>query len=259
LDFGNEGRFLPTGRDSLLRLTPTTAEARLSLLGSFELVCAGARVRLPLSSQRLVAFLALHDRPLRRLYVAGVLWLDTPEQRAYANLRSALWRLHRCDPGLVDAAGQELRLSPKVVVDIREAEAAAHRILEVGEPGEKRFEPAQLIDDLLPDWYDDWVLLERERFRQVRLHALDNLCERLTTAGRLEEALEAGLFAVAAEPLRESAHRALVRIHLAEGNTAEAIRQYRLCRRLLKEQLGVEPSPQMQQLFQEVHVLETIR
>ena len=212
-----------------------------------------------MSSQRLVAFLALHDRPLRRLYVAGVLWLDTPEQRAYANLRSALWRLHRCDPGLVDAAGQELRLSPKVVVDIREAEVAAHRILEVGWPVEERFEPAQLIDDLLPDWYEDWVLLERERFRQVRLHALDNLCERLTTAGRLEEALEAGLFAVAAEPLRESAHRALVRIHLAEGNTAEAIRQYRLCRRLLKEQLGVEPSPQMQQLFQEVHVLETIR
>jgi DNA-binding SARP family transcriptional activator len=259
LDFGNEGRFLPQGRDSLLRLTPTTAEARLSLLGSFELVCACGRVRLPMSGQRLVAFLALHDRPLQRLYVASVLWLDTPEERACANLRSALWRLHRCDPGLVDTVGQELRLSPKVAVDLREAEAAAYRILEVCEPDEKRFEPAQLSDDLLPDWYDDWVLLERERFRQVRLHALDTLCERLTTGGRLEEALEAGLSAVAAEPLRESAHRAVVRVHLAEGNTAEAIRQYRLCRRLLKEQLGVEPSPRMLQLFEEVHALETIR
>jgi len=91
------------------------------------------------------------------------------------------------------------------------------------------------------------------------LHALDTLCERLTTGGRLEEALEAGLCAVAAEPLRESAHRAVVRVHLEEGNTAEAIRQYRLCRRLLKEQLGVEPSPRMLQLFEEVHALETIR
>jgi DNA-binding SARP family transcriptional activator len=250
---------LPTGRDSLLRLTPTTGGARLSLLGSFELVRGRRRVHVPMSSQRLVAFLALHDRPLLRLYVASVLWLDTPEERAYANLRTALWRLHRCDPGLVDAAGQELRLSPKVAVDLREAEAAAQRILEVGEPDEG-FEPAELGNDLLPDWYDDWVLLERERFRQVRLHALDALCERLTTGGRLEEALEVGLSAVAAEPLRESAHRAVIRVHLAEGNTAEAIRQYRLCRRLLKEQLDVEPSRRMQELFDQVHAaLETIR
>jgi DNA-binding SARP family transcriptional activator len=211
-----------------------------------------------MSSQRLVVFLALHDRPLLRLYVASVLWLDTPEERAYANLRSALWRVHRCDSGLVEAAGQELRLSPNVAVDFREAEAAAYRILESGEP-EASFERAQLSDDLLPDWYDDWVLLERERFRQVRLHALDTLCERLTTVGRLEEALEAGLSAVAAEPLRESAHRAVIRVHLAEGNTAEAVRQYRLCRRFLKEQLGVEPSPRMQELFVEVQVVETIR
>ena len=249
---------MPTGRDSLLRLTPTTGGARLSLLGSFELVCASSRVHLPMSCQRLVALLALHGRPLLRLYVASVLWLDSPEERAYANLRSALWRLHRCDPGLVDAAGQELRVSPKVAVDLREAEAAAHRILEVGEPDES-FERAQLSSDLLPDWYDDWVLLERERFRQVRLHALDTLCERLRTGGRLEEALEAGLAAVAAEPLRESAHRAVIRVHLAEGNTAEAIRQYRLCRRLLNDQLGVEPSRRMQELFEEVHAVETIR
>jgi len=79
------------------------------------------------------------------------------------------------------------------------------------------------------------------------------------TRRRLEEALEVGLAAVAAEPLRESAHRAVVSVHLAEGNTAEAIRQYRLCRRLLKEQLGVEPSPRMHQLFQEVHAVETLR
>ena len=250
---------MPTGRDSLLRLTPTTDGARLSLLGSFELVCARSRVHLPMSCQRLVALLALHDRPLLRLYVASVLWLDSPEDRAYANLRSALWRLHRCAAVLVDAVGQELRLSPRVAVDLREAEAAAHRILEVGELDEARFEAAQLNDDLLPDWYDDWVLLERERFRQVRLHALDTLCERLTTGGRLEEALEAGLSAVAAEPLRESAHRAVIRVHLAEGNTAEAIRHYRLCRRLLKDQLGIEPSRRMQELFEEVHALETIR
>ena len=68
---------------------------------------------------------------------------------------------------------------------------------------------------------------------------------RLTGAGRFAEAFELGLAALAGEPLRESAHRALVRVHLAEGNVGEAVRQYELCRSLLREKLGVEPSEQM--------------
>jgi DNA-binding SARP family transcriptional activator len=64
----------------------------------------------------------------------------------------------------------------------------------------------------------------------------------LIQAGRGGEALEAGLISVEGEPLRESAHRALIRVHLAEGNAGEAVRQYRLCERLLREHLGVEPS-----------------
>lgn len=55
----------------------------LSLLDAFELRCDGEPVSLPPSAQRL---LALHDRPLLRPYVAGTLWLDTPDERASANL-----------------------------------------------------------------------------------------------------------------------------------------------------------------------------
>ena len=135
-----------------------------------------------------------------------------------------------------------LRLAPRVRVDLREAESLARSELAGRSSGVPR---QSLTLDLLPDWYDDWVLLERERFRQLRLRALESRCTRLTAAGRLDEALEAGLLALAGEPLRESAHRALVRLHLAEGNAAEAVRQFRLCRRLLLEQLGVEPSPLM--------------
>ena len=92
------------------------------------------------------------------------------------------------------------------------------------------------------------MLIERERFRQLRLHALEALCERRMAAGRVRHALEAALAAVAAEPLRESAQRTLVRLHLAEGNHAEALRQYHIYRELLNDQLGLEPSTQMQAL-----------
>jgi DNA-binding SARP family transcriptional activator len=196
-----------------------------------------------MSAQRLLAFLALHPRPLLRPLVAGTLWPETTEERAHASLRSALWRLHRLGDGLVDVTGPRLRLGAAVEVDLRLAEATARRLLEGAEA--VTAETATLFGELLPDWYEDWVLLERERFRQLRLRALDALCERLTRADRLAEAFEIGLAALAAEPLRESAHRALVRIHLAEGNAGEALRQYRLCRRLLGERLGIEPSAQM--------------
>jgi DNA-binding SARP family transcriptional activator len=105
-----------------------------------------------------------------------------------------------------------------------------------------------LAGELLPDWYDDWVLIERERFRQLRLHALDAFCESLTADGRYAGAVEAGQAAVAAEPLRESAHRLLIRAHLAEGNRDDAIRQYCFFRDILEAELGLAPSPQIEEL-----------
>jgi len=230
--------------------------ARLTLLGTFELECAGARVRLPMSAQRLVAFVALQEHPVLRAYAAGSLWPDTAEERAHANLRSALWRLHRCGHRLIDSSGDRLRIDASVRVDFRETEALARRAL-VGDAVE--LELSALAGDLLPDWYEEWVLLERERFRALRLRALDALCERLILAGRLDDALDAGHAAVAGEPLRESAHRALVRVHLAEGNTGEAIRQYRLFRRLLLEHLGLEPSGRMEELMSSIATMDTAR
>jgi DNA-binding SARP family transcriptional activator len=154
--------------------------------------------------------------------------------------------------------GQQLALAPDVEVDFRAAEALARRALDTSDVGALEVEASALSADLLPDWYEDWVLIERERYRQLRLHALDRLCERLTQANRLSEALDAGLAAVAGEPLRESAHRAVVRVHIAEGNRGEAIRQYELCRRLLNEQLAIEPSERMDELVRTLG-METVR
>ena len=237
---------------------PTAAETRLALLDGFQLVCDDRAIALPHGAQRFVAFLALNRRPLLRPYVAGALWPETLDERAHANLRSTLWRLHRCNWELVEAQGNQLQLGADVSVDLHEAQVLARRVLG-GTPGETGLglALATLARDLLPDWYEDWVLIEREQFRQLRLRALDALCERLTDAGRTGEALEAGLAALAGEPLRESAHRALVRVHLAEGNVGEAIRQYRLCRRLLREQPGVSPSEQMEELVRGVTTQET--
>jgi len=207
---------------------------RLRLVGEFELRGSDGAVRVCPSAQRLLAFLALAGRPVRRTVVAGALALAADEARAAARLRSVLWRVPR--PGglpLVEAGPQRVSLAPEVRVDYRQTED------EVAPGGA---DLADLGEDLLPDWDDDWVIVERERYRQARLHALEQLCARHRAAGAYDLALRAGLTAVSGEPLRESAHRQVVETHLAEGNPAEALRQYETFRRLLRAELGLPPS-----------------
>jgi DNA-binding SARP family transcriptional activator len=99
--------------------------------------------------------------------------------------------------------------------------------------------------ELLPGWYDDWVIFERERLRQLRLHALDALAGRLTAQARYAEALEAAIECARMEPLRETSNRLIIAIHLAEDNVAEAVRHYEFFRDLLRVELGIEPSARL--------------
>ena len=223
---------------------------RLSLLRAFQLHGPdGGVLTMPLSAQRVIAFLALHDRPLARIFVAGHLWTDASEDRAGAALRTALWRITGPAHAVVRADAHTLALDPGVEIDFATASRCARGLLaDDGAPAAGDLGTLCAAGELLPDWYDDWVLIERERFRQLRLHALEVMCGRLSDHGRHAEAAEAGFAAVVAEPLRESAHRALVRAHLVEGNPGEALRQYGLCRELLARELGTAPSPALEAL-----------
>jgi DNA-binding SARP family transcriptional activator len=228
-------------------------DIRLDLLGGFELTCDGRVIDLPSSAQRLLAFLALRDRPLLRTNVAGVLWNETTDDKSCASLRSGLWRLRRSGYDLVEARRADLRLSPQVRVDVRQMIEMTHELL--SQRSGARYldlDDDELGGDLLPDWYDDWVLIERERLRQLRLHALEALAIRRLEAGRHGEAAGAALSAVSIEPLRESAQRVLIRVHLAEGNVGEAMRQYRSYKELIFEELGLAPSEQLESLMRPI-------
>jgi DNA-binding SARP family transcriptional activator len=222
---------------------------QLSLLRGFELRVAQRPVALVSSAQRLVAFLALRDKPLSRAHVAGTLWPETTTSRANANLRSSLWRVQRSCRQLISASARHLVLTPGIGVDVRSAIAYAQRLLGRTATLDDVVHWSDLAADVLPDWYDDWALLDRERYHHLRLHALEALCERLTAVGRYGEAIDTGLAAIRAEPLRESAHHVLIKAHLAEGNRWEAFRQYEQCRRLLLDELGLEPSPALHALL----------
>jgi DNA-binding SARP family transcriptional activator len=223
------------------------------LLGGFALFRANEEIVLPMSAQRLVALLALRERPLSRTYLAGVLWPDYPAERSLADLRTALWRANHSHAPIVATSGMRLSLRAEIQVDVRAlmtlaraavSPAASSIIAELA--GMSWFE---LSLDLLPDWYDDWLVDDREGVRQLRLHALEVLTDELSLRGRHAEAIQAALAAVRLEPLRETAHATLIRAHLAEGNRSEAQRQFYRCRDLLAAELAVEPSESIRQLI----------
>jgi DNA-binding SARP family transcriptional activator len=216
-------------------------------MNGFELVCGGRPAPRPMTAQRLAAFLAFQERPVQRSYVAGKLWPDSSEERALASVRSALWRANHPAIPLIRAVDSRLGLCPGVRVDAREAADRAQRMIEEGDDRSCDPEPPAALasGELLPDWYEDWLIIERERLRQLRLHALEALAGRLVAASRYGEAVQAALLAIAAEPLRESAHAALIRVHIAENNPCEALREYELYRDLIARQLGLRPSAQL--------------
>lgn len=229
--------------------------ARISLLGGFGLHLHGERVELPHTAERLISFLALHPRALMRVFVAGSLWMNASESQACSSLRSLLWHVRARTP-VIDATSTHLSLAPEVEVDVAECAGVVRRLHDSDEPP-SRADVHALCEagELLPDWYDDWLTVERERLRQRRLHSLETACRRLTAAGRYAEAVEAGLSAVAVEPLRETGHAAVIGAHLAEGNLIEASRQYEQLRDLLRENLGTVPSEHVRMLLRNGHVM----
>ena len=198
------------------------AALELRLLGGFRLGHGEASVDLTPRAEHLLAFLALRN-DLRRTAVSAQLWPDLDEAQARGCLRSTLWRLPRPEGvPLVATSGDRLYLTTFVQVDITRLRDQ----LDQWSSGEAPpVTTCALSWDLLPSWYDDWLLIDRERQRQFRLHALERMSAWYVSAERFDSAIEAALQAIAGDPLRESAHRCLIRAHLAEGNVSEARRQ----------------------------------
>jgi DNA-binding SARP family transcriptional activator len=222
----------------------------LRVQGGFRLSDGTGDVALAPSARRLVAYLALQDGPAPRRQAARALWPDTDEERAAAALRTAIWRTQTGGLELIETSRTHLRLAPGVAVDLWRTIALATRVLDPSaELSDGEVQAAAFRGgDLLEDWDEPWIIRERDRVRDLRLHALEALGERLLGRRRHGEAIEAAHAAIHADPLRESAHRLLVRAQLTAGNQVAALRAYAGWRDVAKRELGCEPSAEMRAL-----------
>ncbi|MBV9315395.1 MAG: bacterial transcriptional activator domain-containing protein [Pseudonocardia sp.] len=221
---------------------------QLRVLGGFELrTPGGAEISaIDLDGRRLLAALAVGAAPKTRTELSAMLWPELPRVSALAALSSAKAAV----ADLVTENGRGLALVAEVTVDLVEA---LRRLREWQRDSGQALsvtaeEIATLGDDLLPSWSEAWVEQERKRFHQVRVHALESLCRRLTQAGQPESAIRAGQLVVDLDPLRESARRALIEAHLAAGNVSEAVHQYDTFVELCAA-LGFAPDAELRSFF----------
>lgn len=226
----------------------------VSLLGDFHLSLGRYRVALSSGGQRLLALLALRKRSVKRSVAAGVLWPDASQDHAFASLRVALCKLHGADRSVVNATMHDVSLVADAAVDFEESRAVAQQLLDPGHSARCGEQPGTsaigaLSADLLPDWEEEWVQLEAESWRQLRLRALEVLAGRLTAEQRYGDAASAAMTAIGAEPLRETSRASLIRVHLDEGNQSEALREYRRYEDLLGSELGLRPTPKLADLL----------
>ncbi len=226
------------------RATPLVS---LTLLDGFAVAHDGTEVRLGAAERRLVALVALRPRPLSRQQLSALLWPHLDDPTAAASLRSTLSRSRVASPHLLTRDASHVRLGTDVRVDAWELEALAARLVD-GSDVPEDLALDRLTSELMPDWHEDWVAFERERLRDLCLHAIEAQATRLAGARRFAEAILAACEALRLDPLRESAARTLIEVHLAEGNQAQAARSYIDFRQRLRAALGIEPSEAMRAL-----------
>lgn len=226
------------------------ASARLRLLGGWHLVVDGADVPLGHREQRLVALLAL-GAPGSRAQVASLLWPDSTDERALGSLRRAVWQCGRRCPDVISSGRTTVALADWIHVDVDALRRAAGLTeLPMGNTAARDLLAVLRGPELLPGWYDDWVVDERARLEQQRATALEHIAEHALERDDFALAVDAATLAAEREPLRESAHETAIRGLLALGEAGRAQHVYRRYRDLLDDELGVQPSARIRALVE---------
>lgn len=228
------------------------------LFGQFECIQGEQPTHLPAASDArgLLAYLFLHKgRAFPRSMLAALIAPDLPEAQARHALSQALWHIRRALPGLLESDINQAGIPDllDLQVDALEFEALVKPHL-VGEsqPSVALSDLRRAVElyrsDLLEEFYDDWVLLERERLRELYLQSLERLGIEYKAALQYHQALTITQRLVNADPLNENARREVMRLYHYLGCPAEALRQYEICQDILQREFGLQPEAETTQI-----------
>lgn len=257
----------------------------LNLFGGFQLKINGRPVDALAGdkARALLAYLAMeNDRAHSRQAIAALLWPETGDTEARNRLRVTLSRLRSGLDALEDAGGKDLliidrdqlQLNPEATlfVDARnfaelvtKSEHHEHRSMAAcHECRERLIQAIGLYQGIFLEGFamsdsiafDEWMLLQQERFQQGVLRALQSLANYHL---RRSEAPQTVLYAqrqLDLEPWRESAHRQLIHAHALAGDRGAALAQYQACKQIMEEEFNASPSPKTTALYERVQRAE---
>jgi len=215
---------------------------------------------LPRKAQGMLAYLALNrTRPVSREKLAALFWGDSPDEQARTNLRQTLSSLRkflaaRGVEALV-TEGDRVALDPEAIdLDV----ATFERLCAAGTP-EALTRATELYGggfldgfSLREETFEAWTRIERQRLRGLAIEALSTLAERCEEARDLDGAAAAANRLLALDPLREDAHRLLMRGHAAQDRLGAALKQFEICREALVRELDIQPEAETQELYREL-------
>ncbi|HAJ38415.1 MAG TPA: hypothetical protein DCL15_22330 [Chloroflexi bacterium] len=252
----------------------------LTFLGAFEVSTAsGAITGFRTDKVRaLLTYLALSEgRPQRRERLAALFWPENDHQTALANLRLTLHRLRQtldnASPGLTAtlfstthstvtfhvAAAQvdvlrfqhlmaECEVHPHA--DLHRCHACLARLTEAVDLYGGELLAGFGLDNA-PE-FEEWLLLHRETLNHQGLLALHHLATAYEAQGELEQALHYAQRKLALDPYREEAHQQIMRLLARSGYISRALAQYETCRRLLRDEVGIEPDAETVALAEQI-------
>ena len=236
-------------------------QLRLAMLGKLHIE-QGGQPLLGLTSvkgQALLTYLAVTRQPHSRSALTGLLWAEMTEEAARANLRVVLSQLRR-------AVGDVLTVTRRTVeFDSQGAAWLDVAVLEdAANSGANLHAAAALYrGDFLDDFhvpevlaFEEWLLVERERYRQLGLNVLERLADEALRQGRFGQGIEAARRLLSLEPWSEDGHQQLMRLLAASGQRSAALAQFEACRRLLAEELGVAPAATTAALYEAIRAGE---
>src|SRR5262245_1767512 len=237
------------------------ARLEVNLLGGFQAILgSGVPCTLPTKkAQALLAYLALAPgRAYPRDVLASLLWGERGSAQARKSLRQTIYALRRAvfeRVALVYVEGERLALNPDAVqVDVPQFES----LVSEATPATLERAAALYRGDFLHGFvleeagFEEWLVVERERLREIAIEALAKLLAHQATTGETERAIQTATRLLAFDPLQEAVHRTLMRLYTRQGRRATALRQYQVCVAVLQRELRTEPETETKHLYQEL-------
>jgi DNA-binding SARP family transcriptional activator len=252
---------------------------RARFFGHFELLCDEEPVHLGRNGKALSILkylLANRNRPVSQDHLMGWLWPESSLKKARWSLNSAIYGLRKllgsCPssdaPTYVLLEEGYYRLSPEIQVatdvdEFDERYELGRRLEKTKQTQEAATEYEKAVglyrgDYLLEDLYEDWTMVERERLSNAYVDMLNRLALYYIERGQLRESVRCCYKVLEKDRCNEHSHRLLMRCHWQLGQRGRALRQYRLCEKILDQEYGTAPSPETRALYEDIALGEEV-